>query len=372
MPDYPNSCLSMKWFLLITIFQLTLFCNGQDMTNRQLPDFTEKYARTVSDNEPRQNVRIVFYNVENLYDPYNDSLTLDEEFTASGVRRWSYSRFQQKLNQLSKTIIAIGEREPPAIVGMCEVENKYVLNKLIYQTPLRKFSYKVIHKDSPDLRGVDVALIYRPDKFKVILWHSIHIQFPFDTTAQTREILMVKGEIFWGDTIILFVNHWPSRRGGYLESQPKRNFVAGELRSVTDSIFRNDIHPNIIIMGDFNDEPDNISLSKVLSARPISDNAGKDDLINLMYKRKKSWHEGTLKYQGQWSVFDQFIVSGNLVQTDKDEKILHAEAHIFTADFLVENDEKYLGRKLKRTYAGPRYLGGFSDHLPIYLDLKKN
>jgi exonuclease III len=252
------------------------------------------------------------------------------------------------------------------------VENRYVLNKLIYQTPLKKFNYRLIHHDSPDLRGVDVALLYRPEKFNIISSQCIRIIFPFDTVAQTREILMVKGKVFQSDTIILFVNHWPSRRGGYLESEPRRHFVAGLLRSVTDSIFRTDPGPNIIIMGDFNDEPENTSLSQVLAARPADSDAGADDLINLMYAERKKSGEGTIKYQGQWSVFDQFIVSGNLAGISGKDHPLRAEAHIFKGDFLVESDDRYLGEKLKRTYSGPRYLGGFSDHLPVYLDLNRN
>ncbi len=345
---------------------------GQNLTIRQTDSFSEKYANQITDRKKSQNVRIVFYNVENLYDPYDDTTTMDDEFTSTGARRWSYSKFQTKLNHLSKTLFAIGEWEPPAIVGFCEVENKYVLNKLIYQTPLKKFKYRIIHHDSPDSRGIDVTLLYRPEKFTVLTWKYIQVHFPFDTTAQTREILMVKGKVFLNDTIILFVNHWPSRRGGYLESQPRRNFVAGLLRSKIDSIFRMDHNPYIIIMGDFNDEPDKESISSILAAKPYLENCGNTDLINLMYPNERQWNEGTIKYQGQWSIFDQFIVSGNLVRKSDESNAIFADAHIFKGDFLMEKDDRNLGEKLKRTYAGPRYLGGFSDHLPIYLDLKKN
>jgi len=342
------------------------------MPGSQTERFSEKYAKSISEDRKSQNVRIVFYNVENLYDPYDDSTKMDEEFTVSGAKHWTYGRFQVKLNHLSKTLLAIGEYEPPAIVGLCEVENRYVLNKLIFQTPIKKFKYKMIHNDSPDLRGVDVALLYRPEKFFLLSWKCIRVSFPFDPSAQTREILMVKGRVFESDTIILFVNHWPSRRGGHLESQPRRNIVAGLLRSAIDSVIRTDSQPNIIIMGDFNDEPDKISLSQVLGARPHTGDSNPDELINLMYSKKNRWNEGTIKYQGQWSIFDQFIVSGNLVRTVGRTQFMYAEAYIFKDDFLLEKDDRHIGEKLKRTYAGPRYLGGFSDHLPIYLDLKRN
>lgn len=360
-----NQLCCLVYLLLLYSF------SGQNMTERQTCYLSEKYANQFTDCKKSQNVRIVFYNVENLYDPYDDTTKMDNEFTSTGARHWSYSKFQTKLNHLSKTLVAAGEWEPPAIVGLCEVENKYVLNKLIYQTPLKKFNYRIIHHDSPDSRGIDVTLLYRPEKFTVLTWKCFQVHFPFDITAQTREILMVKGKVFLNDTIILFVNHWPSRRGGYLESQPRRNFVAGLLRSKIDSIFRMDHSPNIIVMGDFNDEPDKESLSSILAAKPYPNNCGNTDLINLMYPKERQWNEGTIKYQGQWSIFDQFIVSGNLVRKSDESMALFADAHIFKGDFLLEKDDRNLGEKLKRTYSGPRYIGGFSDHLPIYLDLRK-
>ena len=358
----------MKLSFLLACF-FTISCQGQNLTNPHFVNDLENYARPVPGKRAGQNVRIVFYNVENLYDPYDDTTKTDEEFTSQGAKHWSFGRFQEKLNHLSKTLLAAGGPEPPAIVGMCEVENKYVLNKLVYQSPLKKFRYRIVHHDSPDLRGIDAALIYRPEKFSLISWQCIPVIYPFDTTARTRDILMVKGIIFESDTIILFVNHWPSRRGGYLGSQPMRNFAAGMLRSAADTIFSTDVDPHIIIMNDFNDEPENHSLSQVLRAPPPTGADSPGELINLMYPEKKKWNDGTIRYQGQWSVFDQFIVSGNLAGVDGNSRNLQAEAHIFKGDFLVENDDRYLGEKLKRTYAGPRYLGGFSDHLPVYLDL---
>jgi hypothetical protein len=359
----------MKYSLYSSFLLLPLTCVCQNLTNRQTGTLSEKYANQNNDPERSQNVRIVFYNVENLYDPYDDTVTMDDEFVSSGVRHWSYSRFQTKLNHLSKTLIAIGGWEPPPVIGLCEIENKYVVNKLIYQTPLKKFRYRIIHHDSPDSRGIDVTLLYRQEKFALLTATYFEVHFPFDTAARTREILMVKGKVFTDDTIILFVNHWPSRRGGYYESQPRRDFVAGLLRSKVDSVFRVDKDPKIIIMGDFNDEPDKESLIKVLHALPFKKDANPGDLVNLMYTDEIRWNEGTLKYQGQWSVFDQFIVSGNLVSISGEESPIYAKGNIFRESFLTEKDDRNLGIKLKRTYAGPRYLGGFSDHLPIFLDL---
>jgi hypothetical protein len=329
----------------------------------------EKYARTDPGPDSCQNVRIVFWNVENLYDPYDDSTTLDDEFTAAGARHWSYSKFRTKLNHLSKVLLAIGNWEPPPIVGLCEVENRYVLNKLIYDSPLKKFRYRVVHHDSPDRRGVDVAMLYRPDRFRLIGAQARSIRFPFDTTAETREILMVKGVVNSTDTLILFVNHWPSRRGGELASRPRRNWVAGILRAMTDSLLGSNPSSAIVIMGDFNDEPVDLSLTTHLKARLDTINLQPTDLVNLMAPKYR--REGTHKYHDAWGILDQFIVSAALARGKPGLAASYGDAHIYRGNFLLTGDAAYLGEKPVRTFNGPKYLGGFSDHLPVYLDLRR-
>ncbi|MEI6433374.1 MAG: endonuclease [Bacteroidota bacterium] len=314
-----------------------------------------------------QNVSVIFWNAENLYDPYDDSTTLDDEFTSAGGKRWNWTKFSKKLNHVAKTLLAAGEWSAPSVVGFCEVENRYVLNKLIYQTPLKPWKYKMIHHESPDQRGVDVALLYRPDMFKVISERTFRIMFPFDSLSQTREILMVKGIFYNRDTIHLFVNHWPSRRGGYLQSQPRRNHVARVLRKVVDSIQLVNPNANILIMGDFNDEPENESLKTVLGAKTVGDSVNATTLLNLMGIRNQSHPEGTIKYRDQWSTFDQFIISGALISGNSGLQTGTGNVKIVKADFLLDEDKTYFGEKLKRTYSGPRYQGGFSDHLPIKL-----
>jgi hypothetical protein len=318
-----------------------------------------------------QNVSIVFWNVENLYDTYDDTTKLDDEFTALGSKHWTWSKFILKLNNLAKTLLAIGEWIAPAIVGLCEVENRYVLNKLIYETPLKTWKYKFIHHESPDLRGVDVALIYRPAIYNILTSRSISIRFPFDTLAQTREILMVNGILLGTDTITIFVNHWPSRRGGYLESQPRRNYVASVLRKLIDSVTQ--IHPasNIVVMGDFNDEPEDESLKLILGAQTNLIPFHQNKMYNLMGINNQTRMEGTLKYRDQWNTFDQFIVTGALLKGSSGLKADNQDVRIFKSSFLLENDNTYFGEKLNRTYVGPRYHGGFSDHLPIHLKILK-
>jgi len=313
--------------------------------------------------------RIAFYNVENLFDIYNDSLKRDDEFTPDGDRNWNNNRFYKKLNNIYKVIIGIGEWNPPVIVGLCEVENRFVLNKLVYQTPLKTFDYKIIHEESPDRRGIDVALIYRSSGFTPIEHKTIGIRFPFDTASRTRDILYVKGVLSGKDTVHIFVNHWPSRYGGYLVTKPKREFVATVLRKQLDSLFVSDINSNIIIMGDFNDEPWDESLQDVLDARLDTTGLQTNDLYNLMGIFQKDWDGGTSKYLDDWNTIDQFIVSANLVKGRQELQVSPKGAQIYNPEFLLEDDFKHLGKKPYRTYVGFKYNQGYSDHLPIYIDL---
>jgi hypothetical protein len=341
-----------------------LICRCQDMSQGQLGSSSEKHAKVNLTRLSGQNVRVIFYNTENLYDPHEDSTKHDDEFTPAGAKRWTYSRLSMKLTHLAKTIMAIGEGDLPALIGLSEVENRYVLNRLIYDSPLKRFHYRIIHYDSPDLRGVDVALLYRPDRFMPLTLKPLRIRFPFDTLARTRDILMVSGILFHSDTVNIFVNHWPSKLGGSLESEKRRCYVAGRLRRAVDSVFSTTQNANILIMGDFNDEPDDSSVRVILCR------GGSEALINLMTdKQHKNY--GTHKFQGSWSVIDQFIVSASLVKGDHGIHLQTGGAMIFNAGFLLENEHSFLGQKPLRTYSGPNYLGGFSDHLPIYLDLWK-
>ena len=314
-----------------------------------------------------QTVRVVFWNVENLYDTYDDTTRLDNEFTPSGIMRWNYTRFHNKINHVAKTLIAVGQWEPPGIIGLCEVENRYVMNKLIYDSPLKSYGYRMIHHESPDLRGIDVALLYRPSVFIVLRSKPFKITFPFDTAAQTREILFVEGVVLHADTLNLLINHWPSRRGGYAESQPRRDFVANVLRSVADSLAAANKQANILIMGDFNDEPGSGSIKNILHAIHPDSMKNTNELVNLMYPL--SDREGSHRYKGIWSMLDQFIMSSNMIRPGRGLKLVRGSVNIFRGLFLLKEDLKYFGNKPFRTFNGFRYEGGFSDHLPVYLYL---
>lgn len=328
-----------------------------------------KDGDTVKENT-RGDFRVMFYNTENFFDVKHDTLKNDYEFLPDGKKYWDYYKFNRKVNNLAKVITAVGEWEQPAIVGLCEVENYYVLEQLANYSPLKNTGYKIIHKESPDRRGIDVALFYRKEKFQPIKYEMYKIVMPSNRRVKTRDILYVKGLVLGKDTLHVFVNHWPSRWGGQLKSEPKRMFVAKTLKHITDSLLKINEQANILIMGDFNDEPDNKSMKNILNAQvEITLPAIDTSLYNLTGYLQKHYGVATQKYRGTWGVLDQMIVSGALL--NKKNKIYTSveNSHVFKADFLLEPDEKYTGERLNRTYIGYKYHDGFSDHLPVYTDI---
>lgn len=307
----------------------------------------------------------MFYNVENLFDIYDDTLKNDNEFLPNGIRHWTDKRFKNKINNLYKTIVITGGWSPPEIVGLCEVENYFVLNELVYNTPFSKFQYKIIHQDSPDERGIDVAMIYNSQQFNVLNKKFIKINLPSHSNENTRDILYVKGVVRKTDTLHIFINHWPSRRGGELQSEFKRIHVSQILKLKTDSIFRTNPEAKIILMGDFNDNATNKSLELLCENYGIIQYQS-NELYNLSYDLLNQG-KGTYKYQGIWLLYDQFIVSGSLMNNNY--KLFCEQMNICEFEFLFEEDETYSGRKPRRTYLGYKYNNGFSDHLPVFLDI---
>ena len=315
---------------------------------------------------------VLFYNVENLFDLIDNPKTNDDEFTPKGDRRWTYKRLFKKLQDISKVILNAAGWTPPDLVALCEIENRYVLERLISDTPLKSFPYKIIHKESPDSRGIDVALLYNADTFYPVEYRYIPIRLENDSLLNTREILYVSGILKNADTLHIFANHWPSRYSGLLESQSFRNRAATLLRTEIESLQGNDSNPNIIIVGDFNDQPSDESITHYLGAKEYSENnlnGSENQIINLSH----SWMQqelGTLKFQSQWSVFDQIMVSGNLLNTENKLFTSPDQAKIVQLPFLLDRDERYGGLKTNRTYNGFRYQGGFSDHLPVLIKLQ--
>jgi Predicted extracellular nuclease len=314
-------------------------------------------------------VNLLWYNTENLFDSFDDSLTIDEEFTPTGGRHWTWRKMEKKLDGVYKVIVASFGFELPLIVGLCEVENRFVLNRLVYETPLSKFEYRVLHCESPDARGIDVALLYRSRR----LWlkQSRFIRSYQPGGHRSRDILYAKFLLDNTDTLHIFLNHWPSKYGGELETEGARAFAATCLSVAVDSVLSADKFANIIIMGDFNDEPDNKAIQSILGFRFIDEvDLGNTKLVNLS-KLLYANGIGTHKYQGHWAVIDQVLVSNSFFTPYNALTINPVSCKIFTAPFLLERDEQYTGMKPFRTFVGFKYHGGYSDHLPVQLTIDR-
>ncbi len=310
--------------------------------------------------------QILFYNVENLFDCEDDTAKLDEEYLEGGLRAWNFPKYRRKLTNIAKVIVGSSEWDPPAIVGMCEVESEEALNDLVHTTGLKNLGYGFVHFESPDVRGVDVALLYRNRDFHLINAMPLRIDFPNLPKSKTRDLLYASFLVQNRDTVHFFVCHFPSRLGGELETNGKRRYVASVLKAKIDEILVLDHNANIVVMGDMNDYPTNESLIEVLGAVEPLDSIESTRLYNLMFPLHDRG-EGTHKYEAEWGVLDQLIVSGSLIKGLNGLKCEPAE--IVRIPFLLEKDEKYFGEKPFRTYNGLKYIGGFSDHLPIKMKI---
>jgi hypothetical protein len=315
--------------------------------------------------ETKTGIRVMFYNVENLFHPSDDSLKNDDEFTKEGTRYWSFKRYYDKINKIGKTAIAVGGWEPPAVIGLCEIENIQCLKDLIYSSPLKKFGYEIVHQESGDNRGIDVALLYRPEFYELISYEAVVLNFG-EGSRPSRDILYTMG-LVGDDTLHLFVNHWPSRYGGQLATAPKREFAAKILRDKYDSILSVNSDAAILAMGDFNDHPDDPSMLSVLRAKKDTSEMKNGDLLNLLWQYE--FKKGTHKYQHEWGILDQFVVTEGLIYGNSGLQTLMERAQIFDADYLLEEEKDGIGKITNRTYIGFKYHGGWSDHLPIYVDV---
>lgn len=320
-------------------------------------------------------IRVLFYNVENYFDCDDDSLKSDEEFLPGGIRGWTPSKFWKKTGNIARVLAVAGDQGFPQIVGMAEVENDRCLQRLVRSSPLKNAGYSFIHYESQDIRGIDVCLLYNPFVFRPLHSKPISVFFTGEPDKKTRDILYVCGKVFSTDTLHIFICHFPSKLGGELETDPKRRQVAATLRQATDSIFQTSPNANILIMGDFNDSPDSPSIKSVLGAVSPKNNYQskqlsmtetgqmKPKLYNLMAPLMAQTETGTNKNQSEWSLIDQIIISENLLDKSGD-------GTIFKPDFLLIPDRRWLGIKPFRTYHGMKYQGGYSDHLPVFLDIE--
>lgn len=337
-----------------------------------VPFIVFSMLRPVVAQTKEKTIRVAFWNLENFFDPFVDSTRTYNEFTENGGQHWTKSRFYKKRNNIYKAILGLSESRPLGIMGVCEIENEYVLMMLYERSPLNRFNYRWVHYEGPDRRGIDPAIVYSKDLFQLVSSEAIPYFNPEDTAYKSRDILYAKFFDYDNDTIHVFVNHWPSRYSGELETVGSRSCAAALLRRKVDSITAaspDSCQPKIIIMGDFNDTPDEPALYDVLRARHITECDSACMLVNLFADSKELGFEGTLKHQHSWQIFDQIIVSPSLIGATSGLRYKSNSARIYWTDFMLEDDPAYHGKKLFRTYIGPKYCGGFSDHLPVYMDL---
>ena len=280
----------------------------------------------------------MFYNVENLFDTKNNPDTEDDEFTANGDRHWTAHRLKKKQLNISKVILNASGWNVPDLVAMCEVENRELMENLLAFTPLNSVPYKIIHKESNDERGIDVSLLYNSNTFFPLNYRYFPLPDKNEKPMKTREILYLCGIANNFDTLHIFINHWPSRYNGLLETRQLRNTAAKVLRNAVDSLNKVFYSPKIIIAGDFNDQPFDESIQEILKAKKVKDQITE----NLLYNLSWNWlnYGGTLKYQSQWSVFDQLIVSGSLLKPLQGYGTNQENAKIIKLPFLLEANKK--------------------------------
>lgn len=310
--------------------------------------------------------RIAFYNVENLFDTIDDPAINDADFLPGARIPWTTDRYEVKLSHLADVIQALSDPQAIAVMGLCEVENMAVIEELVKSPQLIPLRYQIIHRESPDERGIDNAMLYDAGQFKPVAVISIPVALNTVPEDRTRDILYVKGinPKVKSDTLHIFINHWPSRSEGKEISEPKRIRAAESLKARTDSLLNRNPAALIVIMGDFNDEPSDKSLTEALKALPPTAVAVNKELYNLMYPLFQQG-KGTLYYK-DWDLFDQVIISGNFRNKQKGLLFTGIEGKIFDAEWLMFKNAEGISRP-NRT-AAKDYYGGYSDHLPVYVD----
>lgn len=322
---------------------------------------------------------IAFYNLENLFDTIRDEKIYDEEWTPKGLRKWDSRKYKQKLQNLSRAIAEIGTGEHPnmpTVLGVCELENRTVLEDLVAMPLLKSADYGIVHYDSPDRRGIDVGLLYQKKHFKPTSSKNIPL-YIFDTSnakykdanggrgrrIYTRDQLLVSG-LLDGEEVHFIVNHWPSRSGGEKRSSPNREAAAALNKKIIDSLYKINPNAKIISMGDFNDGPYNKSVKEILNAKEHRDKVEKGDVFNPTYQLYKEGF-GTIAYRDAWDVFDQIIISEPFLRKDF-SGFQYWKVGIFNKPFLIQKSGQFKGYPLRNQLSGEP---GFSDHFPVYIYL---
>lgn len=293
---------------------------------------------------------VLFYNVENLFDTINNPQKADEDFLPLADREWNSEKYQTKISRIADIIANAASADLPTLVGFAEVENRSVVEDIAHSEAIASANYEVCHFDSPDERGIDVAMLYRPDRFKLKGCRAIRVA----TQNPSRDMLTLWGEISGRETFIALL-HWPSRIGGVKFTENERRTSARQLRSVIDSVHRANPHTQIIVMGDMNDNPNNKSIREDLRARHNPRLAS--ELYNPFVRGRT--HRGSSVYDGRWNMYDNIVVSQNIPLRPISRK--NKGGILKNRDLLDQR-----GRPLP-TYRSTEYLGGVSDHLPIYI-----
>jgi hypothetical protein len=349
----------MNKTLIIVLALLTLQVNAQDKTK-------QNYKVAI----------VAFYNLENFYDTLDDPTIDDEEFLPTGARNYNGTIYLNKVGKLASVIAKIGTYDDkipcpdgPAIIGVAEVENENVLNDLVHHPLIKNRNYQIVHYDCRDRRGVDVGFLYNPKYFVVEDSKSLFVELPRGSKDAyfTRDVLWVKGKLD-GETVHIYVNHWPSRLGGESRSAPGRAAAALVSKKHIDSIAKVDGVQKVIVMGDLNDDPVSPSLTKVLQSKSTIAETGEGQLFNPWVDMYKQGY-GTLAYQDAWGLFDQIVI-GNKWLDRKQDGFFFMKQCIFNRSFMTENSGRYKGYPM-RTWDGLTYRGGYSDHFPTYLVMLK-
>lgn len=316
----------------------------------------------------QQKYNVMFYNVENFFDTVDNPSTADEDFLPTGNRNWNNYRMYDKSNKVGKVILNAGGMNLPVLIGLAEVESDTIGQMLTKHSPIKYLGYDYLHQESQDRRGIDVMLLYKKDTYHPISTHFYPVEYTADSTFKSRDILYSKGVIN-KDTLHIFVNHWPSKYGGAVATVPLRKAAAQTLKKRTDSIMTLNPNAKIIIMGDFNDAANEPSLTETLNVKSYNE-ATNTDLINLTLSIENT-KIGSYKYQGRWNTIDHIIVSRALVNTHEGLTTSATGMKIINLPFLLEDDDKYTGQRPNRTYIGYTYHNGYSDHLPVILELSQ-
>jgi predicted extracellular nuclease len=310
---------------------------------------------------------VAHYNVENLFDTINDPNTSDEDFLPESKLNWNTERYAEKLQRLSKVIGDMHLGRGPDLLGLCEIENRLVLNDLRGSLKIAGRSYEIAHAESPDQRGIDVALFYDPSAFRVFNLRMLHVTIPGENSYPTRDVMLVSGLVGKKSRLHVFVNHWPSRRGGQETSEASRVAAAQVVRHAIDSLKRADPKSYQIVMGDFNDTPLDRAPREVMGADSLA--MPKAILYNPFIALSYDSTAGSYRYRGNWQYIDHISLSGNMFMPNSKLKYVQGTAGPVLYDYLLEQEGRFKGNPW-RSYAGDKYLGGYSDHLPVSLQLK--